>query len=524
MSAGHARAAPVEPRQAREGSGAGGRVRLDALEGSRAPLTSLSLQMPPLRAAASSLLLLLLLFCGAAQAAPAGHEVTYLPGLAKQPAFKHYSGYLDAESDKHLHYWFVEAQGNGAADKPLVLWLNGGPGCSSIAGLLTEHGPFTIQPDGATLGYNNYAWNKLAHILYLESPVGVGYSYSDSQDYRTNDTEVARVNYLALKEFLRLYPEYSSKDLFLTGESYGGIYIPTLAQWVMQDPSLNLKGIAVGNGLSSYETNDNSLVYFAYYHGLLGSRLWSDLQASCCSGGKCNFHDNKNLNCTLGMAEVIRIVDESGLNIYNLYAPCAGGVPGSYRYNDGMLVSYDLGNNFIRQPLRSSWREFLLTLPVASNKARLDPPCINTSSPTTYMNDPQVRKALHVKDNAPEWQMCSFPVSRGYKRIYMTMNDQYLKLLGTMKYRILIYNGDVDMACNFLGDEWFVDSLRQKVQVARRPWIYTDENGQDQIGGFVKEYTNISFLTVKGAGHMVPSDRPRPAFNMFQRFITGQPF
>nr|XP_034957815.1 serine carboxypeptidase-like 25 [Zootoca vivipara] len=63
-----------------------------------------------------------------------------------------------------------------------------------------------------------------------------------------------------------------------------------------------------------------------------------------------------------------------------------------------------------------------------------------------------------------------------------------------------------------------------QLQVARRPWIYTDENGQDQIGGFVKEYTNISFLTVKGAGHMVPSDRPRPAFNMFQRFITGQPF
>uniref|UniRef100_A0ABM5G4S0 Carboxypeptidase n=1 Tax=Pogona vitticeps TaxID=103695 RepID=A0ABM5G4S0_9SAUR len=482
--------------------------------------------LPPLLAA---LLLALLSSASpscwpAASAAPAGHEIAYLPGLAKQPAFRQFSGYLDVEKDKHLHYWFVEAQGANPSEKPLILWLNGGPGCSSVTGLLTEHGPFTVQPDGASLEYNEYAWNKLGHMLYLESPVGVGYSHSDSQDYRTNDTEVARVNYLALKEFLRLYPEHCSKDLYLTGESYGGIYIPTLAQWVMQDPSLNLKGIAVGNGLSCYETNDNSLVYFAYYHGLLGSRLWTDLQTACCSDGKCNFHDNPNLNCTLAMAELIRIVDESGLNIYNLYAPCAGGVPGSYRYHDGVLVTQDLGNNFLRQPFRFTWRQNLLRLQAGKQRVRLDPPCTNTSAPSAYMNAPQVRKALHIVDDAPEWEMCSFAVSRGYKRLYQKMNDQYLKLLSTAKYRILLYNGDVDMACNFLGDEWFVDSLRQKVEVSRRPWIYTDENGQDQIGGFVKEFTNIAFLTVKGAGHMVPTDQPRAAFNMFQRFITRQPF
>ncbi|PKU35550.1 lysosomal protective protein [Limosa lapponica baueri] len=123
----------------------------------------------------------------------------------------------------------------------------------------------------------------------------------------------------------------------------------------------------------------------------------------------------------------------------------------------------------------------------------------------------------------------------------MQMNDQYLKLLGATKYRILVYNGDVDMACNFLGDEWFVDSLCQKVQVARRPWLYT-EGGENQIGGFVKEFTNIAFLTVKvglrgsgemrtglvavvqGAGHMVPTDRPLAAFTMFSRFIKNEPY
>uniref|UniRef100_A0A8C0U8Y0 Carboxypeptidase n=1 Tax=Cyanistes caeruleus TaxID=156563 RepID=A0A8C0U8Y0_CYACU len=416
-----------------------------------------------------------------------------------QPSFRHFSGYLCAGPGKYLHYWFVEAQSNPQSS-PLVLWLNGGPGCSSMEGFLKEHGPFLI-----------------ANILYVESPAGVGFSYSDDKKYATNDTEVAHNNYLALKDFLRLFPEYSKNDLFLTGESYGGVYIPTLAEWVMQDPSLNLKGIAVGNGLSSYEINDNSLVYFAYYHGLLGTELWKDLQEFCCSQGKCNFHDNSNLNCTLKMGEMIQIVEESGLNIYNLYAPCDGGVPGSMRYEGDYLITHDLGNSFIRMPLRFSWRQ------VSSGKVRMDPPCTNSTAPSMYLNSPEVRKALHISPEAPEWQVCSFDVNRSYKRLYMQMNEQYLKLLGTTKYRILVYNGDVDMACNFLGDEWFVDSLCQKVQVARRPWLYT-ENGENQIGGFVKEFTNIAFLTVKGAGHMVPTDRPLAAFTMFCRFIKNQPY
>uniref|UniRef100_A0A8C5SP25 Carboxypeptidase n=1 Tax=Laticauda laticaudata TaxID=8630 RepID=A0A8C5SP25_LATLA len=465
----------------------------------------------------------------AAVSKPWSHRF-HLPGGNNRAFRAKYTG-----PDKHLHYWFVEAQ-EAEPEKPLLLWLNGGPGCSSIAGLLTEHGPFRVQPDGATLKYNGYAWNQLAHILYLESPVGVGYSYSDSQDYQTNDTEVARINYLALKEFFNLFPEHLPKDLYLAGESYGGIYIPTLAQWVMQDASLNLKGLSVGNGLSSYETNDNSLVYFAYYHGLLGNQLWGDLQRFCCSGGKCNFHKNPNLNCTatvtlevirlscsLQMMDMIHIVDDSGLNIYNLYAPCAGGVPGKFSYLDGTIVTHDLGNSFFWHPLRGLWRENLLNLGV-TKQVRLDPPCINTTGLTRYLNDPQVRQALHIPDDAPAWEICSFTVSRGYKRLYTEMNDQYLKLLSTGKYRILLYNGDVDMACNFLGDEWFVESLQQKVEVARRSWIFRDEDGQDQIGGFVKEFTNIAFLTIKGAGHMVPTDQPRAAFNMMQRFLNRQPF
>uniref|UniRef100_A0A8D3EDE8 Carboxypeptidase n=1 Tax=Scophthalmus maximus TaxID=52904 RepID=A0A8D3EDE8_SCOMX len=427
-------------------------------------------------------------------AAPAGDEVTFLPGLVKQPNFKQYSGYLSVAGGKHLHYWFVESQKDPSSD-PVVLWLNGGPGCSSLDGLLTEHGPFLIQDDGVTLQYNPYSWNKIANMLYLESPAGVGFSYSDVPNYETNDTEVSMNNYQALKEFFRLFPEYSSNKLFLTGESYGGIYIPTLSERVMEDSSLNLQGIAVGNGMASYEMNDNSLVYFSYYHGLLGRALWTRLQMFCCRDGTCDFYNSQDKNCSDSVSEVQSIVYSSGLNMYNLYAPCAGGV--GQRKLRGLAFHHA--------------------------SVRLDPPCTNSTPSYLYLNSPFVKAALHISPKALDWLICSLEVNMNYGRIYMDMRKQYLKLLSALKYRVLVYNGDVDMACNFMGDEWFVESLQQEVVVQRRPWFYDDDDGR-QVGGFIKEFENMAFLTVKGSGHMVPSDKPIAAFAMFTRFIKGQPY
>uniref|UniRef100_U3KQU6 Carboxypeptidase n=1 Tax=Homo sapiens TaxID=9606 RepID=U3KQU6_HUMAN len=193
------------------------------------------------------LLLLLVSWASRGEAAPDQDEIQRLPGLAKQPSFRQYSGYLKGSGSKHLHYWFVESQ-KDPENSPVVLWLNGGPGCSSLDGLLTEHGPFLVQPDGVTLEYNPYSWNLIANVLYLESPAGVGFSYSDDKFYATNDTEVAQSNFEALQDFFRLFPEYKNNKLFLTGESYAGIYIPTLAVLVMQDPSMNLQVQGAGCG------------------------------------------------------------------------------------------------------------------------------------------------------------------------------------------------------------------------------------------------------------------------------------
>ncbi|TRY98878.1 hypothetical protein DNTS_014689, partial [Danionella cerebrum] len=395
--------------------------------------------------------------------APEADEIKYLPGLSKQPSFKQYSGYFHVGDYKHLHYWFVESQ-KDPANSPVVLWLNGGPGCSSMDGLLTEHGPFLIQDDGASLEYNPYSWNKIANVLYLESPAGVGFSYSDDKKYTTNDTEVAMNNYLALKMFFKLFPEFSKNEVYLTGESYAGIYIPTLAEVVMEDDSINLKGIAVGNGLSSYELNDNSLVYFAYYHGLLGTSLWNDLQKFCCRDGSCNFYDSLDVNCSSALSEVQTIVYQSGLNMYNLYAPCPGGVQQRVGFENNQLVVRDMGHHFINSQWNQAQAKKLRGVVNLLKSTRLDPPCTNSTPSTLFLNNPLVKSALHISPNALDWVICSAEVNLNYIRLFMDVKKQYLKLLGALKYRVLVYNGDVDMACNFLGDEWFVESLNQEAR------------------------------------------------------------
>ncbi|ESP01459.1 hypothetical protein LOTGIDRAFT_206131 [Lottia gigantea] len=438
--------------------------------------------------------------------------ISSMPGLKVQPNFKQYSGYLKASGTKKLHYWFVESQRNPKED-PLVLWMNGGPGCSSVLGLLTEHGPFRIMDDGKTVYYNNASWNLLANMIYLEAPAGVGFSYSDDKNYTTSDDMVAHNNYLALKDFFSKYPEYSSNAFYVTGESYGGVYVPTLSALVVDDKDINFQGMVIGNGITSYDLNDNSLIYFAYYHGLFGEKLWDGLVKYCCNGnfsGQCMFTKGTSTECKEYVTQASQLVYASGLNIYNLYGECAGGVQKSSLKFDAVKEKI-VSHNF---------EEFQLTKQlVKSNRLLLDPPCINATNVATYLNTVQVRTTLHIPSVVQKWTSCSGEVGANYIRDYMEMSAQYKKILAAKK-RVMVYNGDVDMACNFLGDEWFVENLEIDVVAERLEWFYEAEDGSKQVAGFVKQFKDLDLVTVRGAGHMVPTDKPLPAFQMFKNFLS----
>ncbi|KAG8565529.1 hypothetical protein GDO81_012894 [Engystomops pustulosus] len=454
------------------------------------------------------------------EAAPEADKIFNLPGLDNQPSFQQFSGFLNASGGKHLHYWFVECQ-DDPKSCPLVLWLNGGPGCSSLMGLLTEHGPFLIQPDGRTLENNEHSWNKIANVLYLESPAGVGFSFSDNKDYYTGDAQNAKDNYMALKDFFSLFPEFRDNDFYITGESYGGFYCPSLAVEVIKDNSINLKGLAIGNGLTDFILNDNSVLYFAYYHGLLDKSSWSQLESACCGKKQCHILLPNNKDCKKEIGSAISKAINHNLNPYNLFQPCIEGEPGEIRDHGDYIRAYHPG--IMSSEGHSHFVERLRDLSSLNKPISMGVPCVSDTDITTYLNNPKVRSALHIPDELPRWEICSEKVSISYAMGMDDARNQYLQLLNEKKYRILVYSGDLDMVCNFLGIEWFFDSFGLEVEESYHPWMYKD-GGQSQIAGYAKQYTNLTLLTVKGAGHMVPTDKPLEAFQMFRRFIKNEPF
>uniref|UniRef100_A0A453QZ57 Carboxypeptidase n=1 Tax=Aegilops tauschii subsp. strangulata TaxID=200361 RepID=A0A453QZ57_AEGTS len=194
-------------------------------------------RQPAMSGASGPLLAALLLLLGLVAAASASAEgswraeqerdrVPRVPGQAFNASFAHYAGYVTVSEERGaaLFYWFFEAA-HDPASKPLVLWLNGGPGCSSIAfGVGEEVGPFHVNADGKGVHMNPYSWNQVANILFVDSPVGVGYSYSNtSADILSNgDERTAKDSLVFLTKWLKRFPQYKEREFYLTGESYAG--------------------------------------------------------------------------------------------------------------------------------------------------------------------------------------------------------------------------------------------------------------------------------------------------------------
>ncbi|KAK6173563.1 hypothetical protein SNE40_016988 [Patella caerulea] len=467
------------------------------------------------------LILVLFVSVHSTNAAVSEDEVTFLPGLDEQPPWRQYSGYLQASGTKKFHYWFFESARYLISD-PVIMWLNGGPGCSSLLGLFTENGPFRVLPN-KTLVYHPYSWNRIANMLYLESPAGVGMSYSDDKYYRTNDDETSVDNYLAILDFFNKYPEFKNNNFYITGESYGGIYIPTVSSLVIGNLDINFKGMAIGNAMENYDTNENAHLYLAYYHGLIGKDLWQDLINYCCNGTlkeRCMFtlhQDQPHCKDTFNAAHAI--VFEGDLNYFNIYNECHNSPYLKFDKNRGKYTTSAANWMFPSVKRFQKEAEFLRSLPI--EKVRLTEACLDTSHVEDYLNSPEVRKAIHIPDFIPEWQPVSAVVSHSYVSVYPDMSKQHLQVLAAGK-RTMLYNGDVDMACDFLGESWFVHDLKLTVVEPRKAWFYQAEDNTSQVGGFIKKYKNLDLVTVRGAGHLSPSDKPREVLQMLINFLNEE--
>lgn len=197
---------------------------------------------------------------------------------------------VDEARGRSLFYVFVTAEEGDPSQLPVVLWLNGGPGCSSVGGgFLSELGPFYPTPGGQKLVKNDYSWARNASMLFVESPAFVGFSYSnDTRDARVGDDRTAADNLRFLLHWFERFPQFKSNDFYLSGESYAGHYVPQLAIQILEyndhhtsQDQIHLKGLLVGNAWTDPSIDNECAVKFWHSHGITSSAATQGILTHC---------------------------------------------------------------------------------------------------------------------------------------------------------------------------------------------------------------------------------------------------
>ncbi|XP_059664333.1 serine carboxypeptidase 1-like [Cornus florida] len=402
-------------------------------------------------------------------------KIDALPGQPDGIDFDQYAGYVtvDPHAGRALFYYFVESPQNSSTN-PLVLWLNGGPGCSSFgAGAMLELGPFRVNSDGKTLYQNNYAWNNVANVLFLESPAGVGFSYSNtSSDYdHTGDKSTAKDAYTFLINWLERFSQYKTRDFYIAGESYAGHYVPQLAYTIMQNnwkakTVINLKGIAMGNAVINDATDAKGSYDYLWTHALNSDETHEDINTFC---------DFRNGTLSAKCDSLIeKSIEEMGdIDDYNIYAPLCD----APMLKNGSVDDFD--------PCSSMYRD-------------------------SYLNNAEVQKALHA--NPTSWRSCrDYNWTDSPRTVIPIIKDFIVNGL-----RVWQYSGDIDSVVPVTSTRYSISSLKLPIETAWRPW-YTN----NEVGGYVVEYKGLTFATVRGSGHLVPSYQPERALIMISSFLQG---
>ena len=395
-----------------------------------------------------------------------------------------HKGYIDLNDtkDTHYFYWFFESRSNATTD-PLVLWLTGGPGCSSLLALFGENGPFLLN--GTTKPVNNpYSWNSFANLLYVDQPVGTGFSYGSkplSDD--TNEKEIAEAMSKFLSGFYAKYPQYSHLDLFIIGESYAGHYVPAIGQYLVDTKTVaseQLKGIGIGNGWVDPYIQYRAYAQYAYQMHLINDtvlKIANGLDDACKA-----LIDTHVWPIAFEECQIIELfVLESSethigrsINPYDVRIPC-----------------------------------------------KVPPLCYDFDAVTTLLNDKDVQADLGVNMT---WGQCNRPVELFLIHDWIQQFQSDVKAILEANRRVLVYSGKEDFICNYLGGLEWTNT--------------TDWSGRDNFSkasfktwsvdgvhaGEVKTYGPLTFLAVEAAGHMVPRDQPKHALDMLKRFLGDKPF
>ncbi|KAJ3697612.1 hypothetical protein LUZ61_001317 [Rhynchospora tenuis] len=266
-------------------------------------------------------IILLLFFC--ASVVQSRTIVKHLPGFNGPLPFYLETGYVmvDEINGGELFYYFIESEGKPSED-PLLIWLTGGQRCSVVSGLFFEIGPLKIVKapyNGSIpeLAYHPYAWTKNASIIFLDSPLGAGFSYSSNpKGYEVGDTIASLQIHKFLKKWFVDHPNYISHAFYVGGDSYAGKIVPFTAQLVAegieagQQPLLNLKGYLVGNPSTGEKIDGNARIPYAYGVGIISKQLFELTQKSCVGE---DYSNPINVGCAEVLDAVEQLMSEVGM-------------------------------------------------------------------------------------------------------------------------------------------------------------------------------------------------------------------
>jgi hypothetical protein len=421
-----------------------------------------------------------------------------------------------------MHYWFIESENSPRTD-PILFWFNGGPGASYLFGLLVELGPLLLNQDSFNnpiynqtkipqLIYNPDGWTQFSNLLVIETPPPVGFSYCNpvgptGDGYSCgswNDSYTAKSNYGFLVNWYKAYPEFLINELYIVGESYAGVYVPTLVREIVQNPTakINLKGFAVGDGcigtevLCGEKDGPYYIMEFMHGHGQFSNILYNTIISSCSEADL----RNGNLNATC-IALIDNMWNEiGGFFDYNLYDEC-----------------FDLN---IFKKNRKWWDK---SPPSRSLRgAENDYPCPG-SAMDVWVNRTDVRVAINVPVNS-----FFFSADNGNGMNYISTEPDllpfYNEAITIYNLRVLVYNGDTDPGLNsFVTQDIYIPYLQAQGHQNKewRPWT---KDGKQQMAGYVTEFPKFSYLTIRGSGHMVPEFKPIAAKSFMSTWISNQEF
>ncbi|WVO23595.1 uncharacterized protein IAS62_004950 [Cryptococcus decagattii] len=405
------------------------------------------------------------------------------------PDVKSYSGFLDVGYGKNLFFYFFESRSDPSED-PVVMWINGGPGCSSSLVNDTERNP--------------YAWNEKANVFFLDEPIGVGFSHADNGQ-TVGTTEEAAIDVQAfISIFFETFKEFEGRAFHMAGESYGGRYLPVFASAVVDGNKqlikegkspINLNSVMIGNGVTDYFTTTES--YFPFQCTLHG-----DLTEPVQSIGNC-----------VAMAEAVpkchKLAKKGCLETHD-YTTCS------------MAINYCeqvLGETFLSVGVNP----YDVTMPCTIEELA-DSLCYPvTKKIGTYLDLPDVRHILGVDKLRSNWSSCDGSVFTRFTQSLDNTGKTWLYVAGLLErgVRVLNYVGMLDFICNHVANELWMERLEWS---GKEGYNAADFNGWVVDGhraGEFKTYGNLTMLKIRGAGHMVPYDKPKEALSMVTSWLNA---